>query len=219
MMAEIKAVLFDYGNVLCLQHFPSDLDAMAGCLKGDVKITTAAYWKFRDDFDIGALDGRAYWSKIAEHCNLTVAEEQLLRLIELDNLGWSRPNDAIVEWATRLRNSGITTAIVSNMPTDIRHYLRSVAWLPTFDHYSFSCELSSLKPDSKIYEHTLSALNIHPSNALFLDDREVNVNAAKALGINGFVFTDPESLQSYLETTALPKLMLDPQKLSSATTI
>jgi FMN phosphatase YigB (HAD superfamily) len=52
-------------------------------------------------------------------------------------------------------------------------------------------------------------MNIHPSNALFLDDREVNVNAAKALGMNGFVFCNHESLQAYLQTVNLPTLMMN----------
>jgi putative hydrolase of the HAD superfamily len=209
MSTEIKAVLFDYGNVLCLQHYPSDLESMAQCLGADVDRTTSAYWEFRDGFDQGTYHGRDYWSKVAARCGMPVTEKQLLQLIELDNIGWTRPNHVMVEWANRLRSSGIATAIVSNMPQDIREYLHSVEWLPTFNHYSFSCELFSLKPDSKIYEYTLDGMKIHPSNALFLDDREVNVNAAKALGMHGFVFSDHESLQEYLRTVNLPQLMMN----------
>jgi putative hydrolase of the HAD superfamily len=209
MSTDIKAVLFDYGNVLCLQHYQSDLEAMAQCLGVDIDPTTIAYWEFRDGFDQGTYHGREYWSKIAAHCGVPVTEQQILQLIELDNIGWARPNHVMVEWANRLRTTGIATAIVSNMPQDIREYLRSVEWLPTFDHYSFSCELQSLKPESKIYEYTLKGMNIHPSNALFLDDREVNVKAAKALGMHGFVFSEHESLQEYLQSVNLPTLMMN----------
>jgi putative hydrolase of the HAD superfamily len=208
MKTDIKAVLFDYGNVLCLQHYQSDLDAMARCLGSDPVATTSAYWEYRDGFDRGTYHGREYWTKIANHCGISPTEQQLMQLIELDNIGWTRPNHVMVEWAKRLKSGGISTAIVSNMPQDIREYLRSVEWLPAFDHYSFSCELLSLKPEVKIYEHTLESMNIHPSHALFLDDREVNVNAAKALGMHGFVFSDHDSLQAYLSEANLPPLML-----------
>jgi putative hydrolase of the HAD superfamily len=214
MNTNIKAVLFDYGNVLCLQHYKSDLESMAQCLGAEVEPTTSAYWEFRDGFDMGTYHGREYWTKVAARCGMQVTEKQLLNLIELDNLGWTRPDHVMVEWANRLRTSGIATAIVSNMPQDIREYLHSVEWLPTFDHYSFSCELLTLKPDSKIYEHTLEAMNVHPSNALFLDDREVNVNAAKALGIHSFVFSDHDSLQQYLPTINLPPLKINAASLS-----
>ncbi len=206
MAAEIKAVLFDYGCVLCMPQLESDLEAMSECLKAPLAPVKAAYWNFRDEFDLGVLSGAEYWHEIALHCGLTPAQEQILRLIELDNLGWSRPNPVMAEWAGRLRESGIATAIVSNMPSDIRLFLNEVEWLPGFDHYSYSCDLGSMKPDAKIYEHTLEALNVHPSNALFIDDRPINVEAAERLGINGFVFNDAQSLHSYAQSVGLPEL-------------
>jgi putative hydrolase of the HAD superfamily len=205
-MAKIKAVLFDYGNVLCMPQQQSDLEQMAACLSAPIDKMTAAYWNFRDDFDIGACRGQQYWLKIAESCELAASCEQLSRLIELDNLCWSRPNPPMAEWADRLRSHGIATAIVSNMPFDIREYLPTVSWLPKFDHYSFSCDLSSLKPDSKIYEHTLEALRVKPEEALFIDDRHVNVEAAKNLGLEGFVFLDAQGLHSYVSSIGLPEL-------------
>ena len=208
MAAEIKAVLFDYGNVLCMPQLESDLEAMSACLNAPLAPVKSAYWNLRDQFDLGAINGAAYWSKIAEQCGLTPAEEQILRLIELDNIGWSRPNPIMAEWAARLRENGISTAIVSNMPSDIRQYLDTVEWLPGFDHYSYSCDLNSMKPDARIYEHTLQALNVEPRNALFIDDREVNVDAARQLGMHGFVFTDAEGLHSYIQSTHLPGLRL-----------
>jgi len=39
------------------------------------------------------------------------------------------------------------------------------------------------KPERRIYEHTLRALNVEPSEAIFLDDLGVNLKAAKELGI------------------------------------
>ncbi|HEY9760408.1 MAG TPA: HAD family phosphatase [Oculatellaceae cyanobacterium] len=208
-MANIKAVLFDYGNVLCQPQQQSDLDQMAECLQAPIDALTAAYWNFRDDFDIGAFRGVHYWTKIAETCKLTASGEQLLRLIELDNLGWTRPNPVMAEWANRLRSNGIATAIVSNMPFDIREYLPSVPWLPEFDHYAFSCDLRSMKPDLFIYEHTLAALNVKPQEALFIDDRHVNVEAAKKLGLDGFVFSDAEGLHAYASSIGLPELRFD----------
>ena len=169
-----------------MPQLQSDLDQMAACLSAPIDKMTAAYWSFRDEFDIGAFRGEHYWTKIAESCDLTASGEQLSRLIELDNLGWSRPNPVMAEWADRLRSHGIVTAIVSNMPFDIREYLPAVSWLPEFDHYSFSCDLSSLKPDSKIYEHTLESLNVKPEEALFIDDRHVNVEAARSAFLRQF---------------------------------
>jgi putative hydrolase of the HAD superfamily len=206
MAIEIKAVLFDYGNVLCFQHLEADLQAMAICLALELSPLTEAYWHFRDQFDLGHLNGADYWSAIAKHSGVSITESQIARLIQLDNVGWSRPNDQMVNWAKRVKASGIATAIVSNMPVDIRSYLRTVNWLPEFDHYSFSCELKSLKPDFEIYRHTLDSLKVEPANALFIDDREVNCQAARKLGMHSIVFTDSQSLHELVTEFKLPPI-------------
>lgn len=46
-----------------------------------------------------------------------------------------------------------------------------------------SCKVRMRKPERRIYEHTLRALNVEPSEAIFLDDLGVNLKAAKELGI------------------------------------
>ena len=39
------------------------------------------------------------------------------------------------------------------------------------------------KPERRIYEYTLRALNVEPHDVVFLDDLGVNLKAAKELGI------------------------------------
>jgi len=39
------------------------------------------------------------------------------------------------------------------------------------------------KPECRIYEYTLSALNVEPAETVFLDDLGVNLKAAKELGL------------------------------------
>ncbi len=207
-MPSYKAVLFDYGNVLCMPQLESDVEAMAECLQLELNRFKTLYWQLRDEYDVGSLDGTNYWTKIAKKGGQEIREEQLKIVIELDNVGWSRPNLTMAAWADRLRNSGIITAIVSNMPSDIREYLRSCEWLPVFDQYTFSCEVNSVKPASEIYLYCLEKLELKPSEVLFLDDRQMNVDAAAQLGINSFVFTDAAELQPFVQSVGLPEISL-----------
>ncbi len=205
-MSEIKAVMFDYGNVLCMPQSSEDMKLMAKCLNADVEHVESLYWQSRDPYDKGEVHGREYWSAIAAKLNVKTTEEQLLKLIELDNLSWTRPNHDVAKWAAKLTEHGIKIAILSNMPSSIREYLRGVEWLPSFDHYTFSCDVNSIKPDIAIYHHCLGGVSHAPENSLFIDDREVNTKAAAALGINSFVFTDANSLREYASTAGLPAL-------------
>jgi FMN phosphatase YigB (HAD superfamily) len=52
----------------------------------------------------------------------------------------------------------------------------------------------------------LRGLGVAPSDTLFIDDREDNVVAACALGINGVQFQSMQQLRSELEQGGFPAL-------------
>ena len=201
-----KAVLFDYGNVLCMPQLESDLEAMARCCAVELKVFQTLYWQFRDEYDVGSLNGKMYWTKIASHFNKTLSEEQVTTLIKLDNAGWSRPNEVMAKWAAQTKAHNFKTAILSNMPVDMRVYLKGLAWLPDFDHYTFSCDINAVKPDHEIYRQCLIGLGVTARDALFIDDRQMNVAAAHELGIDSVVFSGPASLTSAIALYGLPAI-------------
>lgn len=192
-----------------MPQLDADVEAMAECLQIELSRFKTLYWQLRDEYDLGSLDGTTYWTKIAKKGGHEITKEQLRTVIELDNVGWSRPNLTMSAWAAKLRKSGITTAIVSNMPSDIREYLRRCEWLPVFDQYTFSCEVNSVKPAAEIYLFCLEQLKLKPAEVLFLDDRQMNVDAAEELGIDSFVFTSAEELQPFVQSKGLPEISLN----------
>jgi len=56
------------------------------------------------------------------------------------------------------------------------------------------------KPERRIYELTLRALNVQPNEAVFLDDFGVNLKSAKELGIRTIKVTDFDVNLFYLHT-------------------
>jgi len=207
-MTEIKAVVFDYGCVLAYEHLESDLEEMAACVGIGLQPFKDAYWDFRLDYDAGISLGPLYYQRIAEKLAIKISPEQIKQCIDIDNKGWSRPNDQMIDWAHRLRKNGIKIAILSNMPPDFREFLPNCSWLPEFDHSTFSCELKAVKPAHEIYHHCLNGLGIEPQHVLFIDDRLPNIEAAQELGWQGFVFTNVENLHEYIEGTNLPRVLL-----------
>ena len=206
-MSEIKAVLFDYGNVLCLPQEHSDLSSMAQHLELDVALMEPLYWQHRDEYDSGATNGQQYWSKITQNFDREIDSNLVSQLVELDGNSWSRPNYAMANWAKGLRTQGYRTAIISNMPLELhRHIVDKCLWLPIFDHYTFSCNIKAIKPEAIVFEDCLKALKLAPQETVFLDDRESNVEGARKLGMHGIVFTTAEQLQGQSEKLGLPKL-------------
>ena len=54
------------------------------------------------------------------------------------------------------------------------------------------------KPDPAIYRLVLEKLNVQPGEALFLDDKLVNIKAAQALGMHAIQFSTVDRLRSEL---------------------
>ena len=208
----LSAVIFDYGNVLSDVQASSDVDAMAVVLKLDRVRFQEAYWQFRVAYDEAALTPESYWHSVADFAGRTIEAGQLTELRRMDIQSWMRPNPPMVRWAQQLREAGIKTAVLSNMPSDLVEYLRGPeSWLPAFDQKTFSCETHCSKPAPEIYRHSLDGLGVAPAKALFLDDREPNVEGAQQLGMHGLLFTNVAAAIAELKGRyLLPELVESP---------
>jgi putative hydrolase of the HAD superfamily len=113
---------------------------------------------------------------------------------------WGKVNVLMVNWLRELRRGGIKTGLLSNIHPAMITYLReNFDWLELFDFKTFSAEVRLIKPDAAIYEHTLRGLGVRPEETLFVDDREVNVQAARDLGIHAVQFRSVEKLREDLK--------------------
>jgi HAD superfamily hydrolase (TIGR01509 family) len=106
----------------------------------------------------------------------------------------------MVEWARQLGSSGFKVGLLSNMHPDmVTHCRKHFSWLKDFDFVTFSGEVRLIKPDPAIYLHTLRGLGVTASEAAFLDDREVNIQAARALGITAIHVRSMAQLRNDLQ--------------------
>jgi putative hydrolase of the HAD superfamily len=196
----MKAIIFDYGEVLCHpnQAARHDLLALTGL---DSPTFESIYWRDRHQYDLGLFDGAGFWPRFAAHAGLTFTPEQIRGLIDADIRMWTETDPAILAWIAALQKRGLRTAILSNMVPEVLHALRTesrFSWLSSFTHLTWSCELHIAKPDPAIYLHTCERLGVAPSEALFLDDKPGNIAAAEALGLHGIVFRDVAQLRREL---------------------
>jgi putative hydrolase of the HAD superfamily len=183
-----KAVIFDYGHVLCDPQPKADVEAMASLLQMDFRTFHDSSWRYRVAYDEAALDPASYWNAVAQR---VLPPKDIEQLIHIDSSSWTHPNPVMPGWARQLRQAGLKTAILSNMPVPIRDEVERCEWLPEFDNRTYSCDLHITKPAPEIYQHCLAELGIAPAETLFLDDRAENIRAAEALGMHGIVFTTP----------------------------
>ena len=184
----LKAVIFDYGKVLARPQTGDDMAAMARVAGMPADEMMRRYWRNRVAFDRGDMNIEDYWHTVSP--SLTSA--QIAEIIRIDNESWLHPDPAMIRWAAALRAGGIRTGVLSNMPVTLRRRLSDgVDWLAGFDHYTFSCDVNLVKPEAAIYRHALAGLGVAAEDALFLDDREENIEGARRVGLHALLFHTP----------------------------
>jgi putative hydrolase of the HAD superfamily len=200
----MRAVIFDYGEVLC-QPDPAAHQTLLRITGLDDATFRQHYWSDRHDYDLGRFEGPVFWRKIGEQTGRNFTPAQIQSLIEHDVLLWtSLLDEPMLAWAAALQEAGFATAILSNMPFEIDRYMRQeFGWLAHFSHLTFSCELGIAKPDPAIYTFTCEQLHVRPEEALFLDDKQVNVEAAERVGLHAMQFRNVEQLRRDLAARGL----------------
>jgi putative hydrolase of the HAD superfamily len=199
----IRAVIFDYGEVLCHPD-PSahrNLLALTGL---DHDTFERHYWRDRRSYDLGVFEGPGFWAQFARDAGLAFTPDQVQALIANDIRLWSALDEPMLAWASALRQTGIATAILSNMIPDLlRHMRQEFAWLGDFANSTFSCDLGLAKPDPAIYTFACEQLGVRPEEALFIDDRPENIAAAERLGLHAILFTTMDQLRHDLAARPL----------------
>ena len=80
---------------------------------------------------------------------------------------------------------------------------REDAFFSRFRDIVVSGEEKLLKPDPAIYYLALDRFGLRPADALFVDDRLINVEGARAIGMHAHLFVDAADLRARLEADGL----------------
>ena len=207
--SQIRAVIMDYGEVLCLLPSSQDINRIAKIFRMNPQSFLPIYMQSRAPYDRGDVSPAEYWNNFAAQAGVKIDAHALEDIRRLDIDMWCRHNESMIRWVEQIHSAGYRTAILSNMHLDLAAHLRkNFPWLGHFDHHIFSAEARSVKPEPAIYQRTIKALGVKPAEALFIDDREENLHQARVAGIRTVRFQSipqlREDLQS-LDFTILPR--------------
>jgi len=200
----LRAVIFDYGMVLTDQRNAEAHAALLRITGLPLERFEALYWADRHAYDEGKLTGLEFWRKLSLDAELNLSLEAIQELNQWDARMWTTQNPVMLAWQLELKKRGILTAILSNMGDNVLdNMMREFDWLPRFDVLVWSFQLRMAKPDPAIYRHVLKELGVKPEEALFIDDKLVNIQAAQALGMLAIQFTNVAKLRDDLIAAGL----------------
>jgi len=97
----------------------------------------------------------------------------------------------------RARSHGIRTALLSNSWGNT--YPRDT-WDGMFDDIVISGEVGMRKPEPEIFLLAARRLDLKPEECVFIDDLELNVDGARAVGMTALLHTSYDETRRVLET-------------------
>lgn len=174
----IKALVFDNFGVL--------MDVVYGSLRHVLPVEARArLLSILDEADNGRISADDELKQIIEllnEYNLDGAE-QVAKAIQ-----FSEKNDELLNFILEKRDQ-YKTAMLSNVSAVIWNYYTPEQMEKYFDRVVLSYQEAIAKPDPRIYQLVCKRLGVEPSECVFADDNEVNVDAANKIGMHGIVFT------------------------------
>jgi putative hydrolase of the HAD superfamily len=197
-----RVVVFDYGEVISTSPTEADRAALVARAGVDASGFWPAYWAHRDELDRGTLSIAAYWARVAGDLGTTWSPIDVHELWAIDHRSWLSVDPATLAVLHALREGGTRMALLSNAGADFGGWLRHGSFAPLFERVFVSGELGMIKPGADVYRHVMAELGIGPSEFLFVDNKAVNVEGARAVGGDGHVFTDAAGLEAWLRGLA-----------------
>ena len=190
----IKAIVFDYGKVICFPPADEVMDEIADLAGIEWKVIEPIYRKLRGEYDRGTFALAAdFYRKILLELDCKADDETLKKMGKLDLDSWKEINPATVKLMEDIKKAGYKLGILSNMPFDFLDFIRNNISVINLPHAAlFSCELGIIKPEKAIYQKLISVMDCRPQELVFFDDVLENVEKAKELGVEARLWLDCE---------------------------
>lgn len=115
-----------------------------------------------------------------------------------------KPMEGMAELIQELKQNGYGIYLLSNANQFVRVYFSNIPGSEYFDGLMFSFEEHHLKPEHEIYERLYERFALKPEECWFIDDTNVNIEAALLTGMRGTIFRgDTKQLRRELQNAGI----------------
>jgi len=199
MTTNIKATIFDYGNVLIewdpryvyQRYFPNDSEGMENFLK-EVDFMS---WNAEQD------RGRTFATGVADHSRKFPQYAHLFQAYHdrwIESIGdayWGT-----VEIMKQLKQAGYKLYGLSNWSAETFPYAREkYDFFNLLDDMVISGAVGYVKPEPEIYQLMLDKIGRPARDCLFIDDSLPNIQQANTMGFNTIHFQSATQLEDELK--------------------
>jgi 2-haloacid dehalogenase len=199
----VDDVVFDIGGVLLdwnPDYLYRELIPDAGQREHFLTAVATPEWNLQMDA------GRPWAEAVAE---LTSLHPQHAEWIEAYDTGWLRMVSGLIDGTadviSELRAQGIPTYALTNFSAEKWEIAKEAfPILAGFSGEVVSGTEQTVKPDEKIYRILIERYGLDPARSFYTDDKDYNVVAARAVGLDAETFVDAPTLRRQLRERGLP---------------
>jgi putative hydrolase of the HAD superfamily len=176
----IKAIIFDWAGV----------------------IGADGYWVWLNKNIKNINDHKSFFQKISEDVDCAkISHHEFMELLSQES---GKPQDQI--WKEVKKEIILNKELISIIKKIKNKYKIGLLsnftypWLneiltennlwELFDKNIISSEHKMIKPNPEIFQNMISTLDVKPEEAVFVDDRQIHIEGAKKVGLEGILFTD-----------------------------
>ncbi len=187
----IKNIVFDVGGVLvdfCYMEYMRKLGfSEEMCREFEKDIIYSELWNDMDRGDLMLEEAGIKFKKRLREMYKPCDDEVDLFIENIKDIVKEYPySKGLLQ---SLKDAGYGVYILSNYPRDLADmHWKDFKFLPVADGYIISAYERIVKPDEKIYRLLTKKFGIDLTESVFIDDRQINIDAANALGMKGVLF-------------------------------
>jgi putative hydrolase of the HAD superfamily len=197
----VKVILFDFGGVLAEEGFREGLMAIARSngLSPQVFFEMATAAVYESGYVVGTADEHSYWDLLRQRSGIGQSDADLRKeILERFILRlW------MLEIVSGLRQSGYLVGILSDQTQWLDELDDRDHFFAEFNVVFNSYHLGQGKKDPQVFDEVAERLGVLPSEILFIDDNEGNIERAKSRGFGTILFRDKDSFLREMEGLGL----------------
>ncbi|MBQ74410.1 MAG: hypothetical protein CMQ20_05205 [Gammaproteobacteria bacterium] len=210
-MREIETLLFDLGGVLV------ELTGIAGMMSWSNLDEEEISHRWMHSaavrrFESGNCTAVDFCSEMVDEFSLSTSPENFRKAFQ----AWPVPYPGVCELLERL-STKFRMVCLSN--TNHLHWERFTTESELLSHFHITLPshiTGKMKPDPEVYYHALDVLGVHPNSIFFMDDNQLNIDAALAVGIQAELTRSPSGvIENLNEKGLLAGVDMDEKSTSS----
>ncbi len=145
----------------------------------------------------GEISHQQWCDRVTEQLARHWGEETAAQLVKIWNQAEWFIDTPLIE-GIRQHTPESKLVLVTNGTSQLEADLASVSLQDSFDLVVSSSHIGVAKPDRLFFEIALQLAGGNPVNAVFIDDSEANVAAAKAMGIDSHVYNNSDDALAFV---------------------